>query len=366
MSNMIPNDEKRIAYLYSRISGHIESARRTIQTSIDSDMVRAYWNIGKEIVEDDQKGEERAEYGKQVLKNLSEALIKKYGKGFSVRTLEDTRRFYIEYSQSVENEKTHALRAEFQTSFELGKLGWTHYRILMREKRKNIRKFYEIEAINNNWSTRELERQMSSFLYERLSKSKDKYGLLSLAIKGQEINTPEDAIKDPLVLEFLSLPESPKLLESDLEEALINNLQQFLLELGKGFAFVGRQKRITLDGDHFYTDLVFYHVILKCYVILDIKVRKLKHADLGQMQFYVNYFDQEIKSQNDNPTIGIVLCTEKNDAMVKYTVGDKAQRIFTSKYQFHLPTEEELVEEIKKEVKEISSSKKFDSTRRSE
>lgn len=190
-------------------------------------------------------------------------------------------------------------------------------------------------------------------MFDRLAKSKDKKGLMKLAYKGQEINKPEDAIKEPIVLEFLGMPESHRLVESKLEEALIDNLQTFLLELGKGFAFVARQKRLSLDGDHFYADLVFYHVILKCYVIIDIKTRKLTHADLGQMQLYVNYFDQEIKMENDNPTIGLVLCTKKSDAMVKYTLGEKNKQIFAKKYQSHLPTEKELEEELKREIKAL-------------
>lgn len=225
----------------------------------------------------------------------------------------------------------------------------------MRIHSLEARSFYEIEAKKNCWSGRELERQINSLLFERLAKSKDKIGLMRLACRGQEIETPADAIKEPLVLEFIGMPESHRLVESQLEEALTNNLQEFLLELGKGFAFVARQKRLTLDGDHFYADLVFYHVILKCYVIIDIKTRKLTHADLGQMQLYVNYFDEEVITSTDNPTIGLILCTKKSDAMVKYTLGEKAKQIFASKYQFHLPTEKELEAELKREIKAIKS-----------
>lgn len=232
-------------------------------------------------------------------------------------------------------------------------LGWSHYRSLMRVRREGARSFYEVEALKNNWSVRELNRQIGSLLYERLAKSKNKEQLLNLAQKGQEINTPEDAIKDPIVLEFLNIPESHLMIESQLEGALITHLQKFLLEMGKGFAFVARQKRLTLDQDHFYSDLVFYHTILKCYVVIDIKVKKLAHGDLGQMQLYVNYFDQEIKMKDDGPTIGLILCTEKNDTMVKYTLGDTSKQIFASKYQLHLPTEEELKEELKREIKEV-------------
>ncbi len=223
----------------------------------------------------------------------------------------------------------------------------------MRLKHLEARQFYEQEVRQNCWSARELERQIGSLLFDRLAMSKDKEGLLQLVHKGQEINKPEDAIKEPLILEFLGLPESHKLVESKVEEALINNLQHFLLELGKGFSFVARQKRLSLDSDHYYADLVFYHVILKCYVILDLKTRPLTHADLGQMQLYVNYFDMEIKQVSDNPTVGLVLCTEKRDEMARYMLGEKAKQIFSSTYQFHLPTEKELEKELKREIKAI-------------
>jgi predicted nuclease of restriction endonuclease-like (RecB) superfamily len=218
------------------------------------------------------------------------------------------------------------------------------------------RAFYEIEAIKNNWSARELERQINSLLFERLAKSKDKAGLMRMAAKGQEIQSPADVFKDPVVIEFLGLPESPRLVESDLEQALINNLQLFLLELGKGFAFVSRQERITLDGDHFYIDLVFYHTVLKCFVLIDLKVGKLSHGDLGQLQLYVNYFDQERRTAGDGPTLGLILCTDKNDAVVKYTLGpEQEKKIFTSRYKLHLPSETELKAEIRRELKQFGN-----------
>ncbi len=244
------------------------------------------------------------------------------------------------------------MRGESKKQFSVN-LGWIHYRALMRVDRDKARRFYEIEAEKNNWSGRELERQINSLLFDRLAKSKDKKGLMKLTCNGQEISRAEDAIKEPMVLEFLNLPESHRLVESKLEDALTGNLQNFLLELGKGFAFVPRQKRLTLDGDHFYADLVFYHTILKCYIIIDIKTKALTHADLGQILLYVNYFDQEIKMENDNPTIGLILCTNKSDAMVKYTLGEKNKQVFASKYQFHLPTEKELEAELKREIKQI-------------
>jgi predicted nuclease of restriction endonuclease-like (RecB) superfamily len=223
---------------------------------------------------------------------------------------------------------------------------------LLRVEKPEARSFYELEAIQNNWSARELERQINSLLFERLALSKDKKGLLRLAKKGQEIQGPLDVFKDPVVIEFLGLPESHRLVESKLEEALITNLQAFLLELGKGFAFIARQERITLDGDHFYIDLVFYHTVLKCYVLIDLLVGKLTHEDIGQLQLYVNYYDQERRTPGDNPTLGLILCTDKNDAVVKYTLGPHQQRkIFASRYKLHLPTEAELRAEIRRELK---------------
>lgn len=223
----------------------------------------------------------------------------------------------------------------------------------MRTSRPEARRFYEVEAIKNRWTARELERQANSLLFDRLAKSKDKEGLLRLVQEGQEITKPTDAIKDPFVLEFLNIPEAHQLTESKLEEALISNLQHFLLELGRGFAFIARQKRLTLDGKHYYTDLVFYHTVLKCHILIDLKTHELTHADLGQMLLYVNYYDRECLSEGDNPTIGLVLCTEKSDGMANYLLGDKAKQIFASKYQFHLPSEEELEAELKRELHQL-------------
>ena len=252
----------------------------------------------------------------------------------------------------------HALRSRILATRAIHpNLSWTHYRTLLRVDKPEARAFYEIEAVSNNWSARELERQINSLLYERLALSKDKKGLMRLATKGQEVQKPADVFKDPVVMEFLGLPESPKLVESDLEQALINNLQAFLLELGKGFAFVSRQERITLDGDHFYIDLVFYHTILKCFVLIDLKVGKLTHQDLGQLQFYVNYYDHERRTEGDNPTLGLILCTDKNDAVVRYTLGpDQQKKIFASRYKLYLPTEAELQAEMRRELREIAQA----------
>ncbi|MBP6986173.1 MAG: DUF1016 family protein [Alphaproteobacteria bacterium] len=343
--------------LYKRVVSYLTVARQNVIRSVHTEMLTAYWNIGREIVEEEQKGAKRAEYGKAIIARLSEQLIEKFGSGYGISTLKDIRQFYLTYSNSNEYSSIgHAVRGESGLPFD-GSLSWSHYRFLMRIQHPEARSFYEIEAIENCWSSRELERQINSLLFERLSKSKDKDGLLALAHKGQEIVKPNDAVKDPLVLEFMGFPETNSLVESDFEQLLINNLQHFLLELGKGFAFVSRQKRLTLNGDHFYADLVFYHTILKCYFICDIKTKKLTHGDLGQMQLYVNYFDKEVSTEGDNPTIGLILCAEKNDAMVQYTLGEKNQTIFASKYQFHLPTVKQLEDELKREMRFVKKCK---------
>ncbi len=339
---------QKIELIFNKVSQHIDKARNNIMRSIDHEMVTAYWLIGRDIIEEEQQGQVRAEYGKHLLAELSEQLTKKYGKGFSVGNLKNIRQFYITYQNVFPI--GYALRSQSSAQTLNHNLSWIHYRALMRVSRTDARSFYEIETVKNNWSGRELERQINSLLFDRLALSKDKDGVLQLAIKGQEINKPEDAIKDPLVLEFLNLPESHKLVESKLEQALIDNLQHFLLELGNGFAFIARQKRLTLEGDHFYADLVFYHTKLKCYVVIDLKTRKLEHGDIGQILMYVNYFDREIKDEMDNPTIGLILCSEKNDTMVKYMLNEQNQQIFASKYQLYLPTEAELEQVLQKSL----------------
>jgi len=342
-------NKKQISTIYEQIASVIRDARAKVIRTVDTTMVHTYWYIGKYIVEEEQLGKTRAGYGKYLLLELSNKLTAEFGKGFSLTTLEYARKFYKVYGV----EKPHALREGSEKLPFHQNLAWIHYRALMREDRKTIRDFYEAEAIKNCWSGRELERQMDSLLFERLTKSKNKKGLMKLANKGHEIVKPEDAIKDPVILEFLDLPEAHKLIESKLEEALINNMQKFLIELGKGFAFVARQKRLTLDGQHFYADLVMYNTILHAYTTIDLKTKPLTHADLGQMQLYVNYFDMEITTPGDNPTIGLILCTRKSDKMVKYFFKEKDRKIFASKYQFHLPTEQELEIELKKEINEF-------------
>ena len=346
------SDLTNVDSVYQRIVEYLQTVRYTILQTINTEMVLVYWRIGKEIIDQEQYGEVRAAYGEELIRNLSKKLTNEFGKGYSVSNLRNMRQFYLSYQDEIHQTPSGEL-------LFIPKVSWSKYCLLMQIKHKEARAFYEQEALNNKWSVRELDRQIGSLLYERVAKSKDKQGLMKLSIKGQEIEKPEDAIKDPIILEFLNIPEAHQMVESKLEEALITNLQHFLLELGKGFAFVARQKRITLDGNNFYADLVFYHTILKCYVVLDIKTHKLNHGDLGQIQFYVNYFDQEIVTEGDNPTIGLVLCTDKSDAMVKYTLGTQNTQIFASKYQFHLPTEDELAAELKKEIKDINMRMKI-------
>jgi predicted nuclease of restriction endonuclease-like (RecB) superfamily len=343
--------ETKVDAICDKIIRRVNAAKQSISHTVDTEMVKTYWLTGKDIVEEELQGKNRATYGAQLLKIMAEKLKKKLGQGFNITNLRYMKRFYVIYQSLIPIRRTAS--GEFIIDNADIPLSWSHYCLLIKVSRKEAREFYEREAIENRWVSRELDRQMGSLLFDRLAKSRDKKGLLRLAKKGQEIQTPEDAIKDPVVLEFLNIPESHRLVESKLEEALINNLQHFLLELGKGFAFVGRQQRLTLDGDHFYADLVMYHTILKCFVIVELKTKVLSHADLGQIQLYVNYYDENCRSEGDNPTLGLILCTEKNDAMVLYTLGEKGKQIFASKYQFHLPSEADLEAEIKRELKNI-------------
>jgi len=350
--------------LYERVRGIIESARAGVARTVDTAQVVSNWLIGREIVEEEQKGEKRAAYGRQVIEKLSVRLFEEYGGGYSVQNLRYSRQFFIDYPGLVEVERIrqplvgelglirHAVRGEsWRPGLLSTALAWTHYRTLLRVDRRDRRDFYEIEAVKNGWSGRELERQINSLLYERLALSKDKAGVMEMATKGQEIVKPGDVFKDPIVLDFLGVPVASKLTESNLEEALIANMQKFLLELGRGFAFVARQERLTLDGDLFFVDLVFYHAVLKCFALVELKVGKLTHQDLGQMLFYVNYFDRERRSEGDGPTLGLILCTDKNDAVVRYTLGEENKAIFANRYKLHLPSEAELQEEVRREVR---------------
>ena len=340
--------------LYERIQAILTAARTNVVRTVNTEMVRAYWLIGREIVEEEQAGQTRATYGEDVIAQISSRLQSAFGKGFTQTNLKYMRLFYLAYPELLDGtEIRQTVSDESETTGQLNPdISWSQYQLLTRITSPYARAFYEIETIHNHWSVRELERQINSLLFERLALSRDKQGLMALATQGQEVQTPEDAIKDPVVLEFLGLPESSRLVESDLEEALLSNLQTFLLEMGRGFAFVARQQRLTLDGDHFYVDLVFYHAVLKCYVLVDLKTGKLTHGDLGQMQFYVNYYDAERRTDGDNATIGLILCADKNEAVVKYTLGAENAQIFASRYQLHLPTEQELADEIRRELRQ--------------
>lgn len=345
--------------LITRIRDIWEAARQQAVRSVNSAHVCANWLIGKQIVEAEQGGEQRAEYGKALITSLSKQLTNEYGSGFSVSALKYMRLFFLTYPALLT--KSHALRDQLDKaddhSWKTGllhpNLSWMHYRTLLKVDRQEARDFYEIEAIRNGWSARQLERQIASLLFDRLLKSRDKEGTLALASQGLQPARPLDVIKDPYVLEFLNLPDTPQWHESQLEQALLAQLQDFLLELGNGFAFIGRQVRLTLDGDHFYPDMVFYHVKLKCYLVIDLKIGKLDHADLGQMQLYVNYYDREIASSDDNPTIGLILCSEKNDAVVRYVLGEQNQQIFASRYQLYLPSEAQLQAELQRELNQL-------------
>lgn len=319
---------------YKDIQTILEKARSKSFKAVNTAMVQAYWHIGKVIVEEEQRGKQRAEYGKALLEGLSEKLSREYGEGFNITNLKYMRQFYLAFPIR------HALR---------GELTWTHYRLLLKIEKAEAREFYVNETINSNWSTRELDRQINSLLFERLSLSRDKKGVLELANKGHEINRTSDLVKDPYVLEFLGLEKREQYPEKDLEQALIDHLQTFLLELGKGFSFVARQQRITLDGDHFYIDLVFYNRLTRSFVLIDLKVGKLTHQDIGQMQMYVNYYKRAQMLEGENEPIGILLCARKNDAVVKFTLPEGQKQIFVSKYVPYLPTEDELKAELLRE-----------------
>jgi len=325
---------KPIESTYQTIREVLEQARSQAYRAVNFAMVQAYWNIGRIIVEEEQKGKARSDYGAYLLDELSKRLTAEFGKGFDRTNISKMRAFYLAYPI------VDALRPQ---------LTWTHYRLLLRVEKEATREFYLEECITGNWSTRQLERQLNSFYYERLLASRDKKPVKAEIQKLEPGPEPKDIIKDPYVLEFLDLKENKKYLENELEQGLIDKLHDFLLELGKGFSFVARQKRITIDGDHFFIDLVFYNYILKCFVLIDLKVGKLIHQDVGQMDFYIRYFEEEMKLAGDNPTIGLILCAEKNEAMAKYTLLKGSKNLFASKYKLYLPTEKELKEELKRE-----------------
>lgn len=342
----------------------LEKAKDHAYKAVNFAMVIAYWQIGKIIVEEEQRGRERAEYGRFIIRELSEKLSKEYGTSFDESNLRYMRLFYRKFPNCDalrhESQKVHALRGESQKVNALrSELSWTHYRLLLKVEEEAARNFYMLECIENNWSTRELERQINSLLYERLVLSKRGKKVKELAKKGHIIRKPEDIIKDPYVLEFLGLEKNKPYLEKHLEDLLVEKLKDFLLELGKGFSFVERQKRISLDGDHFYIDLVFYNYVLKCFVLIDLKIGKLTHQDIGQMDFYVRYFEREVRQKGDNPTIGLILCSDKNEAMVRYTLLKDSKHVFASKYKLYLPSEKELKLELARERERIEVERKL-------
>lgn len=355
--------------LLKNISALLENARNKVVVAVNQTIVLTYFEIGRMIVEDEQKGESRAEYGKEQLKFLSKNLTEKFGKGFSETNLKQMRQFFLSYSicqtlsdeSEISNSETQSLKHQNkEDQFENQvlpynfNLSWSHYLKLMRIKDPNERSFYEIESYKNNWSLRELQRQYDSALYTRLSLSKNKEEILQLAEKGQIIEKPKDLIKDPYVLEFLGLSEKPDYSENDLESELIDKLEHFLLELGNGFTFVGRQQRITFEEKHFYIDLVFYNRILKCFVLIDLKIGELKHQDIGQMQMYVNYYDREKRFEDENKTIGIILCQDKSEALVQYTLPENNEQIFASKYFTVLPSKQDFINLLNSDNGKIS------------
>ena len=326
------------SHLFAEIREVLVTARRTAYKAVNFAMVTAYWNVGRLIVEDEQQGNTRAEYGKAILADLSKRLTDEFGKGFDERELRRIRQFYLVFP------KWDALRPE---------LTWTHYRLLIRVQNEQARLWYMNEAAEQTWSSRQLDRQITVLYYERLLNSTDTLSVREEAENNLAQLAPQEFIHDPYVLEFLNLKNYPALHETDIEKSLINNLQSFLLELGKGFCFVARQKLMRYDNEDFYVDLVFYHSILKCHVLIDLKLGKLTHQDVGQMDSYIRMFDDLYKHTDDNPTLGLILCSDKNEAVVKYSVLAEHRQIFASKYLLELPTPEVLQQEIMRERKQL-------------
>lgn len=360
--------------LYSSIALLIEEARKSVRSTVNSAMVITYWNIGRLIVEDEQKGERRAKYGKGVLKELSVKLAAEFGKGFDIRNIRHMRQFFlafpIRYSVRTELETQpntgsigHAVRDQLESGnggndliisppVSLA-LSWTHYRHLIRVENEKVRLWYMDEAVSESWSTRALERQINSQYYERLLASQNQEPVqLEAKYKTSKL-TPHDVLKDPYVLEFLQLKNRSEYTENQLETALLDDLQNFLLELGSGFSFVARQKHFDVDGEHFYIDLVFYNFKLKCFVLIDLKRGKLTHQDVGQMDMYVRLFEEKMRGEDDNPTIGLVLCSDKSEAVAKYSILAEDEQLFASKYKLILPSEEELARQIAAEIDEL-------------
>ena len=343
---------------YQTIKDILDAARIKSYRAVNFAMVEAYWNIGRLIVEEEQLGKEKADYGTYMIKELSNRLTNELGKGFDQSNLKRMRQFYLTFPigaavrHQLENGKSHALRDQSENSSISAavrhQLSWTHYKLLIRVSNETARNWYMNEAADCGWSTRQLERQINSLYYERLLASKDKKAVRKEAdenIKSLKVQ-PNDVLKDPYILEFLNLNPDLKYLEKELEQGLLDKIQQFLLELGKGFSFVARQQRVSTETSEFYIDLVFYNYLLKCFVLIDLKTGKLAHQDIGQMDMYVRLYEDKIKPKEDNPTIGLILCTEKEETVVKYSVLSESKQLFASKYLLYLPSEEELIEEI--------------------
>lgn len=329
---------------YERVGNLLEEARKSTKTAVNISMVYTYYEIGRMILEEEQNGSDRAEYGKYILNNLSQYLNGRFGRGFSVTNLKQMRKFYTVYSADRIGQKLSDQFKNLPTTDKGRKffLSWSHYLKLMRIDNIDERHFYEIEAVKNDWNLDEMKRQFDSALYERLALSTNKENMERLALEGQVVETASDLVKDPYILEFLGLPEKAEYSETELEKGIIDNLQQFLLELGRGFTFVGRQVRLTFDEEHFRCDLVFYNRLLKCFVLFDLKIGELKHQDIGQMQMYVNYYDRKVRLEDENETIGIILCKDKNESIVEMTLPENNTQIFASKYQTVLPSKDEL------------------------
>ena len=330
------NDEE-INELYNDIKKLIDQSKNKIYKTINAEMINVYWNIGKMIVKK-QNGKYRAKYGDYLIENLSNQLTNEFGKGFSTRNLKRMRKLYLCFPKGTTM---------------LSQLTWSHYLELIKINDDVKRAFYMNECINSNWNVRELQRQKTTLLFERIANSKDRFKQLELSTKGSHIYENKDIVKDPFVLEFLDIKENTNYLESDLEKNILEHLKEFLLEHGKGFAFVGNQVRITIDTDHFYPDLVFYNIILNCFVIIDLKIGKVTHKDIGQMQLYVNYYDREIKKETENKTIGILLSTDKNETVVKYTLPEDNKTIFSSEFRLTIPSEKEFIDVIENEKKNM-------------
>jgi len=333
--------------LYTSVKHLIENAKYIIARNVNVTMIMTYFQIGEMIVIDEQNGKDRAEYSKETLKNLSKQLIGEFGRGYSVDNLQWMRKFYLTFENRVSHEII-PINENYETPSRnsVFTLSWSHYIQLMKIANDDERIFYEIEATQNNWSVRELTRQYNSAIYERLALSRDKEGIKQLSKKGQILEKPTDILKSHYVLEFLDLKQDSRYSESDLETEVINKLEYFMLELGKGFLFEGRQRRFTFEGDSFFVDLVFYNRLLKCFVLFDLKIGKLTHQDIGQMQMYVNYYDRKVKLEEENPTIGIILCKEENKTVIEFTLPEDNKTIFAKEYKAILPSKEELKRQI--------------------